>query len=257
MQQRKRGVIALALEAFAFEEASDGQANREKERVFYAQLLDKSVLAQASHVEHHDQWELRIDLTEDNFQAGRFRVRATTQPGNDVPEYVLTSKTKFENGDEEEVPTPSSQAQFEQFKRMSPRGMIKTRYSFDIPGRKDKWEVDTFLDPQTRRMSDWVKIDLEFNDPNIQTVPAFPAGLLVESSIISNLTGTDEAKAKIRELYEKLFITKNVYRHKANTGAEPLHPPEAAAKPADPEVTAPADEPGTLKPELTPVEPAL
>ena len=196
----------------ALEEAATGQSNQEREMVFYAKLAEGSdeVLKAAQHREHHEQWELRVEKADDNAAGGRFRVRRTTAVGTDnhAVEYVLTSKTKLSDGSgENEVSVPSSEDQFNQFKLMSPRGMIKTRYTFDIPGRPDKWEVDTFVD-QKGDPSAWVKIDLEITDGNF-TRPPFPPGLIDEMTVMTNAMKSIEISQRIRQLYDEVFITPN------------------------------------------------
>lgn len=235
--------VALALEAMApaiaLEEAATGEANQERELVYYAKLAENHevVLKQAVSREHHEQWELRVDKTDENATAGRFRVRKTTPVGDDAgeAEYVLTSKTKLPDGSgETEVAVPSSEAQFNQFKAMSPRGMIKTRYTFDIPGRVDKWEIDTFID-QRGNPSPWVKIDLEITDGNF-TRPPFPVGLLDETTVITNSMKSSLVHNVIRELYEDVFITKNQVTYaaveKVPEVEAPPHEPETAAEAA-------------------------
>ena len=90
--ERHREAAALNLE-----ERSDGQAGLEKEYVYYARLEDVKVLATATHVEHHEQWEIRIPKTDKNASAMRVRVRKTTDPKSpdSAPEYVETKKIKL------------------------------------------------------------------------------------------------------------------------------------------------------------------
>jgi hypothetical protein len=192
----------------AMEEAATGRPNNETELVFYARLQDRSVLESASVVEDQEQWEIRIFKTDDNALAGRMRNRKTT-PVSPMPgeaEYVFTSKTKAARG-ETEVANPSSEAAFLQFKGMAPKGMVKRRYVFDILGRSEKWEVDTYLD-RDGTPSDWVKIDLEITKADF-TLPEFPAGLIDESTLMRMGDRSQEIQDKIAFLYESVFITKN------------------------------------------------
>lgn len=225
-------LASLCVPAMALEEAATGEANQEREMVFYAKLAEgaDAVLRTAQACEHHEQWELRVEKNDENAAAGRFRVRRTTAVGNDSTEvqYVLTSKTKLADGSgENEVSVPTSEDQFNQFKLMSPRGMIKTRYTFDIPGRPDKWEVDTFID-QNGDPSAWVKIDLEITDGNFSR-PPFPGGLIDELTVMTNAMKSSEIQARIRQLYDEVFITPN------NVVLAARKPEEAApANPAPP-----------------------
>lgn len=201
----RNGIMHLFL---SLEEAATGVANIEVEKVFYAKLLDKSILDTAESSESHEQWELRIAKTTLNASGGRIRIRKTTKAGEN-PEYVLTSKTRNAEGGELEIANPSSADAFEQFKHLAEKGMIKKRYVFDIPGRPDKWEVDTYLN-QDGSLSEWTKIDLEISDGNFE-IPSFPEGLLDLQSLISNDQKSHESEALIRSLYDKVFITKNEY----------------------------------------------
>lgn len=243
--QFRRHAIMSPRRTPALEEAATGLANQERELVYYAKLAPgaEAILNEALGKEHHEQWELRVEKTDENASAGRFRVRKTViyrQDGIDVEgeggrtEYVLTSKTKLADGSgENEVGVPSSEAQFMQFKCMSGRGMIKTRYTFAIEGRPDKWEVDTFID-QKGDPSPWVKIDLEITDGNYSR-PAFPQGLIDETTVISNSMKSTEIKDLIRELYDKVFITPNQIVFAAT---KPLEAPvEAPTLPAESETT--------------------
>ncbi|MDD2879755.1 MAG: hypothetical protein PHQ58_04915 [Rhodoferax sp.] len=193
----------------ATEDNATGKAEIELEMVFYAKLLDRNLLATAKETEHHEQWEIKIPKTDETASSGRMRVRKTTKP-NSEPEYVLTIKTKHYLGGETEVGNPSSEDAFKQFKAMSPRGMNKTRYVFDIPNRVEKWEVDIFDNPDGTPC-DWCKIDLELKS-NIREVPAFPVGLFDERSVITNNDRSVESHMKIQELYDTVFIRKNELR---------------------------------------------
>lgn len=193
----------------SMEDNASGKAEVELEKVFYAKLLDRNLLSTAREVEHHEQWEIKIPKTDENGGSGRMRVRKTTKP-NAEPEYVLTIKTKHYLGGESEVGNPSSEDAFKQFKLMSPRGMIKTRYVFDIPNLVEKWEVDVFTYPDGSPC-DWCKIDLELKT-DIRGVPPFPKGLFDETSVLTNGDRNMNAAIIIQELYDTVFIRKNELR---------------------------------------------
>ena len=190
----------------ATEDNATGKAEIELEKVFYAKILDRNLLATAKEIEHHEQWELKIPKTDENSSSGRMRVRKTTKP-NAEPEYVLTIKTKHYLGGETEVGNHSSEDAFKQFKAMSARGMIKTRYVFDIPNRIEKWEVDVFDYPDGTPC-DWCKIDLELKS-DIVGLPPFPTGLFDERNVITNEDRCLESHMRIQELYDTVFIRKN------------------------------------------------
>jgi hypothetical protein len=187
----------------AMEEAATGVANVEVEKVFYAKLEDRSILDHAAKFEDHEQWELRIALTEENASAGRIRIRKTTQSGA-LPEYVQTCKTKLIEGGEKEVANVSSADAFEQFKLLAEKGMCKRRYIFDVPGCTAKWEVDTYKNLDGTD-NPWCKIDFEFTDGNTEVPPMLPGF----TEIIPADDKTNEQKTLVSQLYETVFIRKN------------------------------------------------
>lgn len=202
----------------ALEESSDGKLNQEIERVFYARLEDFTQLQQAAGFEDHDQWEIDIARSERNASSGRIRVRKTTSEQGDV-DYVLTSKIKMagmvpEDHANLEVPTPSSQAQHEQFKLLADKGMIKRRFFFPVSGSELVWEVDVFftgkkaIQPELRYRP-WVKLDLELKSPN-QAVPPLPMKF---AEVIGHESERTEKQNEIVDwLYENEFLTPNPNR---------------------------------------------
>ncbi len=241
--------MCAAPTGIAMEDDITGKPNQEMELVFYAQLTPayEEVLHHAVHREAHEQWELRVPKSDDNAVAGRFRVRKTSPIGMDKGEvqYVLTSKTKALNGRGEiEVGVASSPAQFEQFRAMSAQGMIKHRYEFMVHGRPDRWQVDIYHDKDGAAYP-WVKMDYEVTNEDF-TCPPFPAGLIDEATVIHNGMSDPGVKAKIRELYDQCFITKNQVLYAA--------PKEMSANPAPAYEEPPAQsaEVVDLRPEATP-----
>lgn len=205
-----RGMLRRAL---ALEEASDGKAFREIEHTFYARLSNVGDLAKAASQEHQEQWELRFPKTTQNGGSGSVRIRKTIV-GQGVPEYVLTTKTlASHDGDKIEVPVPTTEPMFRQFKLMSEKGMVKDRYHFPIEGTELVWEVDMFLMPGGQvgvgPYHEWCKIDLEVKSREA-TIPPFP---LDTEELITAPFGkrTEEEEAKITALYESGFTMKNVY----------------------------------------------
>jgi CYTH domain-containing protein len=196
----KKGIMHLF---FSLEELATGKAYNEVEYVFYAKLSDPALLSRAISKEHHEQWELKIPKTPTNAAGGRVRIRKTLREGNPA-EYVLTTKTKLPVYGEKEVATPSSEDAFIQFKTMSDRGMVKTRYCFDAPGKASKWEVDVFL-KEDGSLCEWVKIDFEVTEAD-QECPPLMAGF---SEAISPFNKTSEQEAFIRTLYDTVFLKTN------------------------------------------------
>jgi hypothetical protein len=80
----------------ALEEASDGKANKEIEKVFYGKLNDLSALnaLKGTTIEHHEQWEIDVQRSEHNAGSGKIRIRKTTF-ADDRVEYVITTKVKM------------------------------------------------------------------------------------------------------------------------------------------------------------------
>lgn len=205
----------------ALEEQANGKANFEREYVFYAKLADKSILEKASHVEHHQQWSLKIAKTDTNYASGTIRIRRTD--ANGVVSYVQTVKTPVKPLERDtqksdvvvadasqnmlEVAIEATEDAFKQFKMIADQGMKKTRYTFPIEGTDLKFEVDVF-DGQSED-TPWVKIDLEVNEP-LEVIPALPQGF---TDVIMNQKDqqTDEEKKLIWSLYENVFLSKNEY----------------------------------------------
>lgn len=209
----------------ALEEQATGKASFEREYVFYAKLTDPSILEKAGHVESQEQWSMNIEKTDKNYCSGRIRIRRTEEYGK--VSYVQTVKTPIRPTSNDalasdtsvpdasqnmlEVATESSEDAFKQFKLVADNGMIKTRYTFPIDGTRLKFEVDVFHLPNGEK-SEWVKIDLEVNEP-LESIPPLPEGF---SEVILNQKDdqTDEERQLIRSLYETAFLTKNEYLNK-------------------------------------------
>ena len=88
--------------------------------------------------------------------------------------------------------------------------MIKDRYTFLVPGTDLKWEVDCFKQPDGKYYP-WVKIDLEVTNRN-DPLPQLP--MHFRDVIMPKGFGrADEAEseAKIKELYERYFLTPNTF----------------------------------------------
>lgn len=199
--------------ALAIEEVSDGRAFREIEHTFYARLSNPDDLKTAASQEHQEQWEFKVPKTEKNGGSGSMRVRKTVI-GQNPAEYVFTVKTlASRDGDKIEVPVPTTEAMFCQFRLMSEKGMIKDRYIFPIEGTDLKWEVDMFLKPGGKigigPYHEWCKIDLEVTSREA-TIPVFP---LATEQLITAPYGqrTPEEEALVTGLFDSQFVTKNIY----------------------------------------------
>lgn len=194
--------------SIGLEEAKDGKAVREKEHVVYGRLPDMNDLKKASGMEHQEQWQIKVDKTEKNAAKGRIRVRKTVTKDGAV-EYVNTTKVEVgetASGDNIEVPIPTTEGNFLQFRFLAEEGMIKDRYFFPVPDSDLVWEVDVFKKPNGEYY-DWVKLDLEVDD---LSAPIPPLPLPLEDVIAAKYGDRTEAEeARVSALYANEFISKN------------------------------------------------
>ncbi len=182
----------------AQEELASGQTQVEDEVTLYARMMDQSLLKHASSSEEQEQWEVKI---KDTFGKvlGRIRVRKTYV----TPiQYVQTVKIKNSEGSQDETSFEVTADVFEQFKKLSDTGMHKTRYFFDVEGRPEKWEVDTFKTADGS-LSDHVKIDFEFAEGQPRTLPPLPLGF---TNVIRGDTTVEGDRAVIQRLYDEVFF---------------------------------------------------
>lgn len=189
-------------------EPEQKKLKKEKELVFYGKLVNFAEL-KTKAAEYQEQYEVKIEKSDKNAVGGRIRVRKTVK-GDKEPKYVLTTKTKLPDGSEYESDCKTTEENFIQFKYFCEGGMIKDRYSFPVEGYKGlKWEIDVFTGTNGL-FHEWVKIDLEMEDENIElaNLPPFPVQL---TDIIVNQNGqrTAEEEAIVRTLYDTVFRTPN------------------------------------------------
>lgn len=192
-------------------EADDasGRTSAEIERVIYVRVKDFGFLDRATGAERQEQWSVKIPKTDSNAGSGSIRVRKSInlrEPGAAVS-FVLTTKLDIGNkGSCAETPEQSSLDQFNVFKYLADKGMLKDRYYFPIEGSDLQWEVDCFPKPG-EMYQEWVKIDLE-SWPRGKELPALPMEF-VEMLDGSEGLQTPEAEEKISQLYETMFLTPN------------------------------------------------
>lgn len=201
--------MALSGEQVSVEERADGIAKKEIELVFYARLAEPVKLPDTSDRERQEQWTIKIGHTDKNGGRGDLRVRKTDffdSGDSGRTEYVLTTKVRNEGGLDDEIPIPSTEHQFEHFKLLAESGMYKDRYTYTIDGSELKWEVDVYLKPDGGYYP-WVKIDLEVPSKDAP-VPEFP---FEAEEWIKGQNGerTAEEEAKLRNLYETIFLLPN------------------------------------------------
>lgn len=191
---------------------SASENGKEKELVFYGKIKDFGVLKTATSIERQEQFEIRIPKTDKNAIEGRIRIRKTVVK-DEAPKYVLTTKTKLTDGSQFESNADSSEENFIQFKYLAEYGMVKERHLFPVEGHPNlNWEVDVFLTP-TGGYQEWCKIDLEYQDSELTTIPTFPFEL---DELITNQDGqrTEEEEIKVRMLYDTVFRVPNPFLSK-------------------------------------------
>lgn len=190
-------------------EDTSGRTAAEIERVIYARVTSFDFLERAAGAERQEQWSVKIAKTEENAGSGSIRVRKVTnlrEPGAAV-QYILTSKLDIGmKGSSAETSEQSTVDQFNVFKYLANKGMMKDRYVFNIDGSDRQWEVDCFQKPGELYF-EWVKIDLE-GWPSGKELPQLPftAAEIIDGDKASQ---TDETKAKISRLYEEVFLMAN------------------------------------------------
>ena len=204
----------MSLLRMALEEISNGVAFKEIEHTFYGRISDMKDLELAASSEHQEQWQLRIPKTAENAGSGGIRVRKTIPSGGSEVQYVLTTKLKSgDEGDQIEVPIPTTEDNFEQFKKLSTDGMIKDRYFFPVPDSELVWEIDMFFLPGrgagSKEYYDFCKIDLEVKDRSAP-IPELPIHF---TELITAKFGdrTDAEEARVNALYHNEFVAKNQF----------------------------------------------
>lgn len=220
---KKNSLLAITATLLAMEsDVENGKLFRERERVIYAKLSDFGQLNNAVSADFQEQWMIKIPKTERNSAKGSIRVRKILPlvkdgeqfKGQQLPktigapdpfQYVLTVKSERQADDRLEVPAPVTRDMFNLFSYLAENGMIKDRYHFPIEGTELVFEVDAFR-KEDGSYHDWVKIDLELKDITVDT-PPLP---FKTEEIIYDNTKDPEQKKKISELYETIFLTKNI-----------------------------------------------
>jgi hypothetical protein len=207
--------LATSLLRHAIEEIADGKSRKEREYEFIGRMVDLAQLMHAQSFEMQEQWEIKIPHTEENAGSGRMRVRQVIPSSGDVPVYVHTTKTEFdEQGDCDEVNLPSTQSHFKQYEMLADKGMLKDRYFFAVEGSELVWHLDMYYvrgsKAGEKKYTQWCRLELEVPDRN-QPLPPFPVQL---EDLIASQKGnrSEEEEAKIKMLFEHEFLTPNKYR---------------------------------------------
>lgn len=195
----------------SMEEVADGKIFKEKEHVIYGRLTDLTQLESAASKESQEQWEIKIPKTEQNASQGSIRIRKTDKEGAES-EYTMCTKTPTPDqgpqAGKNEVPIPTTEPNFIQFKMLSDKGMRKDRYHFPVEGSEMVYELDMFPKADGTYHT-WCKVDLEVTDLEAP-LPALP---FVLEDMITAPYGkrTPEEEAIVTGLYDTTFTMKNTY----------------------------------------------
>ena len=214
--------LAQLIYKMALEEAATGVVGNEIEYVYYARLKDVSILDKATAIEDQEQWTIKLDKTPKTASPGTLRVRKTTVDSK--TEFVLTIKIPQESLQDvntqsntqvpvtiqnmREVALEATEDAFELFKRLSSNGMAKTRYCLPVESSDLVLEVDRFKLPNGE-YSEWVKIDIEVKSPLVEKLQLPEA--FTEVVYNQKNEQTQEEKDFVWNLYENVFLTKNVF----------------------------------------------
>lgn len=210
--------ISISME----EDVQDGKTFHEHEHEFYVEIEDFEQLKNAESVDLQEQWNIKVDKTEGNAAKGALRIRqiykgdlngGPNQKPQGEAQYVLTTKVNQGIGKRLEVPVPTTKDAFDLFAMLSDSGMIKHRYHF--PVGELVFEVDMFLNPEGGYYP-VAKIDLEVKNMSGK-IPPLP--IKVKSEIMGN-SRSKQDQQKIKEYYDKYFISKNRYLKAPETAPE-------------------------------------
>ncbi len=206
------------------EDVANGQTVREREIETYVRISDFDQLSHCKSIDRQEQWQIKIAKTAANTGALQFRVRKieTLLYKSDI-QYVMTSKLALGRGDRLEVSVPASYDLFNLFKHGADQGMVKDRYHFPVEGTNLVYEVDMFI-LSDGSYAPWAKIDLENCTGEMPPLP-----IKVEDRI-DGRTEDPMLRARISDLYDKYFLSKNPFLEPTAPATYPNHPvpPEAA-----------------------------
>lgn len=200
-----RGLLRNLLVPVAVEPSvSLEAAGQELEYEFYGRIKDFGDLKKAASKEEQEQWEIRSGKDDDRKYFGGLRVRKINDD-----KYVLCAKVMSEGNDSRyEVELDADKDLFEAFRKISPKGMRKTRYLFPIEGTDLTWEVDVYRQ-EDGSLEEWCKIDLEVKEP-IKEMPPLPMEF-EELFTVQRAQRTPEQQEFVDELMNKKFLLTNQY----------------------------------------------
>ncbi len=217
------GIIKIAME-----DGNNKNTSQETEVVIYAKITNPDGLAQAVHIEQHEQAQIKS-------AKGSVRIRKIIVEGKE-PVYEMTSKEKQKaQGVQSNIETTEriNEKVYNLFMAVCDTFMSKTRYvfkaetirgkkgdlEFEIKAKDMNFEVDVFRNPKGK-VSEWCKIDLEVdklkdileaNDLTVEQIklvarigqlPFSPNNVVIEDG-----TNDDpDKRALITELYSSEFL---------------------------------------------------
>lgn len=207
--------------------------SNETEIALYAKIDDPESLKEAEFVEDHIQLESTL------ISGARIRVRKITpvkgpsEGGADRYEITLKIKQPMEAGIPSSMETTqeTDRGFFEAFAEVAHRAIVKRRYRFTgkaptITGAENvvipavHYEVDQFVNPETKARSEWIKIDIELDGVlqaleqagidthglrqrfNLKTLP------FTSENMFSAQSATPEQKELLGKLWETEFSQK-------------------------------------------------
>lgn len=153
----------------------------ETELCFYARIGDAEALENAIDIEHHEQWEYKVVVENDDNNEeyrGKVRIRRTERDGQVKFEETIKLPVESEavTQGNHEYTVSITEEYFDAWKKLfGDKGYKKTRYVFlskevmldhheeEIKLPDIKYEVDVFFDQEGQRAK-WCKIDIEIDD---------------------------------------------------------------------------------------------
>lgn len=153
----------------------------ETELCFYARIGDAEALENAIDIEHHEQWEYKVIVEDDDDNEeyrGKVRIRRTERDNQVKFEETIKLPVESEavTQGNHEYTVSITEEYFNAWKKLfGDKGYKKTRYVFlskevmldhheeEIKLPDIKYEVDVFFDQEGQRAK-WCKIDIEIDD---------------------------------------------------------------------------------------------
>jgi hypothetical protein len=185
---------------------TDGATVLEREYEIYGTIESIDALSAATGTEVQEQWGLPCNEGAEFGIFGNFRVRKSIKDG--VTTYTQTIKVKEAEGNEENE-IEISEATYLLFKKLVPKGLLKTRYFFPVPDSDLILEVDVFKDTNDVPCLQ-VKIDLEVPEGVDVDKVSLPF-TLTDVRAIKPGKKSPEDNDFVRNLFSKHYESTNPY----------------------------------------------